>query len=200
MLLHTNFIAESVAARRRHRRLARAGAWATLVAGVLLLLPPLVIFDSTARMATRLLSVREERGQLVDTAGEAARLAGEIERLGPARRLAVGAHANNAGWLALLRELRDLLPEGMWYTRLAIDPAVRPAGQAARQVLVIEGRAERFAAIGEFLTALQGSPHFAGAALVQSGPSDQDKLPIAYRLEAVLRRPIAELATEAPAP
>jgi len=199
-LLHINFIAERVAERRRTARLARTGLRLTLLAGVLLLIPPFVLDTMASNRATRLRQTRYEREKYAVRAAEHRRLKAELARLQEPRRIAVGVHANNAQWLDLLRELRNRLPQGVWYTRLALQEPLPGPGGALRQTVLMEGAADQHQAIGALVKALTESPWVATAELQRSGPQQKDAAaaPFAFRIELQLRRPIPELAGEAP--
>ncbi len=199
-MLHTNFIADRTAQRRQSARLARSGVRLTVLAGLLLLVPPFTLDTLASNRAASLRETRLERARYGVRAAEHQRLSAELARLREPRRIAVGVHANNAQWLDLLRELRNRLPQSIWYTRLQLQEPIPGAGGRLRQSVLIDGAADEHQAIGALTKALNESPWVETAVLKRSAPESKDAAaaPFAYQLELRLRRPIPELAGEAP--
>lgn len=199
MLLHTNFIADRLAQRRYAARLARLGVRTTIVVWLLLLLPPLLLDSVAGQRAAALLAVKTRRADVTAAAAETAWLRGEMNRLQLAHSLTTAVHANDALWLDLLAELRDRLPAGVWLAKLEVAaPATDEAGTPQPRRLVLTGRAEEHASIGAYLAALNQSPWLAGAALIESAPTEGTTGPFEFRIEAPLSHPLPELPGAAP--
>ncbi|MCC7494242.1 MAG: PilN domain-containing protein [Fimbriimonadaceae bacterium] len=187
-----NFIAERYAARRRAWRLAAGLRRANVVVLLLLTLVPLLLERAASVGAWRLLQARLDRGRIADQAAETRRLQTELRDLAEPRRRAMGVHGNNAQWRDLLHELRDRLPEGLWLTRLEVEAV----GDDGRQVLRLEGRAERQQAIGELVQRLNQSPWCGVAVLQRSRPADaaSGAGPLEFTVTGLVRRPLRDFA------
>ncbi len=193
-MLQANFIPERY---ERHRQSMRWALYCTRVLpllGVLLLAVPVALDLLVTRAADRLRQTTLARQSVTATAATTTRIDAALTRLRSTHRLAVGLHAADAQWLALLKELRDRLPEHLWLTRLQVMAETAGEGGVRQQRVLLSGRAGDSKATGQLLEALNRSPWFHSAVLKRARPPEQGAGPSEFEIEAVLRRPIPTAA------
>lgn len=186
------------------RRPTGPARWArpVLFLGALLaVVPPLLCAQMATQQAAALAMLQSQRAQLADDAAEAARLEADLARWDTSRRVARQAHAADAQWHALLTELRDRTPDGLWFesVRIGLPAETRrtPTSDERRHV-VLRGRAENHQAIGLLLENLTRSPWFAAVSLTKSGQdAADDGQGTPFEVDAMLRRAVRVTETEA---
>jgi len=207
--LHTNFIPQRLARRRRAERRLRVGLMALLAAAGLMLVPTVLLLLFSGERAGLLLDLQRQRKRSLEAVVQSTWWDAENKRLKGARDVVVAAHTNIARWVGVMRELRDRLPNGAWVTQISAAPApapdatpaaattatpaapVEPAPAAVNttdpQIVTIKGQATRAEAVGEYLESLNRTAMFSHAVLVGSHPSDLQSPEAAGNVAGVVR-------------